>query len=817
MDDYTDPEKRYEQEGADEPPDTDDAHPRQPRQRTREEEDTTEKDGVAGFMARAKEKARDQAKESANERIVRPFEHKFSGFMGDAISEGRLFSLADAVSDYQENEIDVTDTTCEYCAVGCRFDVLTKDGEYLGTRPNPEKAPINGISTCVKGKFMHGYVNSDERLTQPLVKDDGEFREASWDEALARVEEGLGGIKDEHGPDALGFVASSKATNEDNYVMQRFAREVIGTNNIDNCNRLCHAATVSGLSSTVGFGAASVGIEALEETDCYVLTGTNTTENHPVIATKIKQNVKDNDADLFVFDPRKVQIAEYADQFSRVEPGYDNTWINGLIRYIIENDLHDEEFIENRTTGFDQVAETVDKFTPEFVEEKAGVPEEELKNAAETIATADSCVFGWTLGIAEQTHGTENIYAIANLALITGHIGTPKSGLSPFRGQNNVQGGGGDSGPVPNNFPGYQPVTDEDNREKFADAYDMDVEDMPDKEGLRITDMFLAADKGDLHGMFIQGENPLISEPNIAHAREVLSEKLDFLAVQDLFLTDTAEHADVVLPATSSLESNGTYTASTRHVQLVKRAIDPIGNTKPDWKITQELAAQFGYDWDYSHPSDIMDEMNDLMPIYGGISHERLEKTVDDGGLQWPVWDMDHPGTPYAYSEQFQTSDGLAHMHPADTVEPGETPDEDYPIVMTSGRVLYQYHTGTMSSRDEGAMSYTDRSFVEVHPDTAEEYGISNDDILDITSRHGETQAMAQVTSRPSPGEIFIPMHFLDGGANNLTKEEPLDGPSRAPEYKVTDVRISVAERDDTSTANVPSTEADDRAARTDD
>jgi formate dehydrogenase major subunit len=776
----------------------------------------TEKEGVAGFMARAKEKAGEQAKETANEQVVRPFEHKFSDFMGSAISEGRLFSIADAVGDYQKNDIEVTDTTCEYCAVGCRFDVLSKDGEILGTRPNPENAPINGISTCVKGKFSHKYATSDDRLTQPLVKDGGEFREASWDEALDRVKEGLDGITDEYGADALGLVASSKATNEDNYVMHRFAREVLGTNNIDNCNRLCHSSTVSGLSSTLGFGAASVGMEALEETDCYLLTGSNTTEAHPVLATRIKQNVKDNDADLLVFDPRKVQIAEYADQFSRIEPGYDNTWLNGLTRYIINEDLHDEEFIEERTTGFEQVKATVEKFTPEFVEEKAGVPPEELKNAAETIAAADSCVFGWTLGLTEHSHGTENIYAMANLALVTGHVGDPKSGVSPFRGQNNVQGGGGDMGPLPNNFPGYQPVTDEENREKFADVYDMDVEEMPAEEGYRITDMFHAAAAGDLKGMFIQGENSLISEPNIGHARDVLDE-LDFLAVQDIFLTDTAKYADVVLPATSSMESNGTYTSSTRHVQLVKRVIDPIGSTKPDWKITQELAARFGYDWDYSHPSDIMDEINDLVPIYGGVTHERLEALGDGEGLQWPVWDEDHPGTPYAYEEQFQTSDGLAHMHPADTVEPSETPDEDYPLVMTSGRVLYQYHTGTMTFREEGAMSYSNKSFVEIHPDTAEEYGISENDMLDVTSRHGETQAMAQITTRPSPGEVFIPMHYLDGGANNLTKEDPLDGPARTPEYKVTDVRIAVAESDaDTSATSVP-TEREERAARSDD
>jgi formate dehydrogenase major subunit len=793
-------------------------------------------DGVAGFMERAVEQAEAQGAtgggaeagtgpglgmgSAARNKAFGALEHTVEDIAASSISEGRLFDMSQVISDYRLEEVDVTDTTCEYCAVGCRFDVYSKDGEVLGTRPNPEKAPVNGISTCVKGKFVHGYATDDDRLTQPLVKEDGEFREASWDEALDRVVEGLGGISEEHGSDALGLVASSKATNEDNYVMQRFAREVIGTNNIDNCNRLCHSSTVSGLSSTLGFGAASIGTEALEETDCYLLTGSNTTEAHPVFATKIKQNVKENDADLLVFDPRKTQIGELADQYSRIEPGYDTTWLNGLVRYIIEEDLHDEAFLEERTTGFEAVKESVEKFTPEFVEERAGVPPEELKAAAETIATADSCVFGWTLGLTEHAHGTENIYAMANLALVTGHIGDPKSGVSPFRGQNNVQGGGGDMGPVPNNFPGYQPVTDEDNREKFAEAYGMDVEEMPAEEGYRITDMFLAAAEGNVRGMFIQGENSLISEPNIKHAEEVL-ENLDFLAVQDIFLTETARCADVVLPAASSLESNGTYTSSTRHVQLVKRAIDPIGNVKPDWKITQELAARFGYDWDYSDPSEVMAELNDLSPIYGGVSHERLANLGEGEGLQWPVWDMDHPGTPYAYEEQFQTPDGKAHMHPADTVDPSETPDEEFPLVMTSGRVLYQYHTGTMTARDDGVNSYSDRSFVEIHAETAEEYDVSEGDVLEITSRHGETQVVAQISTRPSPGEVFIPMHYLEGGANNLTKEEPLDGPARTPEYKVTDVRMALVERNETPAASapkdVPSARSEERTAESDD
>jgi formate dehydrogenase major subunit len=779
-------------------------------------DENKEKEGVAGFMQRAKQQAQKGAKAAAETDAFGRVEHAVESAAATTMSEGQLFTVADALSDHQLNKIDVTDTTCGYCAVGCRFDLYTKDGEVLGVRPNPEKAPINGISTCVKGKFSYNYVTSDDRLTQPLVKDEenGEFREASWDEALDRVAEGLRGIQDEYGTDALSLIASSKATNEDNFVMQKFARQVLGTNNIDNCNRLCHAATVSGLAGTVGFGAASVGLEATENTDCYVIIGSNTTEAHPVIATRIKQNVKDG-ADLMVFDPRRVQIAEYADQHTRVEPGYDTTWINGVIRYIIENDLHDEEFIEERTTGFEDIKESVQQFTPEFVEDKAGVPPDELENAAETIADADSCVFGWTLGLVEQSHGTENAYAISNLALITGNIGTPRSGLSPFRGQNNVQGGGGDMGPLPNNFPGYQSVTDEDNQEKFADAWGMDVEDMPSEEGYRLTDMFLAADDGDIRGMFIQGENPTVSEPNIGHAQNVL-EELEFLAVQDIFLSETAEYADVVLPATSCVESNGTFTSSTRHVQLVKRAIERKGEMKPDWLITQELAERFGYEWDYETPSDIMQEINDLTPIYGGITHERLER---EGSIQWPCWDEDHSGTPYMYEDEFQTDDGKAHMNVATTVDPAELPDEDYPLVLTTGRVLYQYHTGTMTFREEGIMSYSGESFIEIHPDTAAEYSVSDGEYVGVDSRHGSTEVLVQVTNRPSPGEVFIPMHYLKGGANNLTKEEPLDEPSRVPEFKITDVQITADRpaKEEPTPTELESGDTEESAAPSDD
>ncbi len=762
-------------------------------------DDDTEKKGVAGFMARAKEQAQTASRKLDENGAFQPVEHVAESFAANTMSEGRLFDMADAISDYRLNDVDVTDTTCGYCAVGCRFDVYSKDNEVLGVRPNPEKAPINGISTCVKGKFGYKYANSDDRLTQPLIKENGEFREASWDEALDRVAEGLKEIQDEHGRNGLSFVSSSKTSNEANYLMQKLARQVFQTNNIDNCNRLCHSPTVEGLAQTVGYGAGSVGTEAVENTDCYLISGSNTTEAHPVFATRIKQNVR-NGADMFVFDPRKIQIAQYATQYSRVQPGYDTVWINGLTRHIIENDLHNEEFIEERTTGFEDLKDGVEKFTPEFVEEKTGVPPEELTRAAETIANADSCVFCWALGLTEHSQGTDIIVSMANLALVTGHVGNERSGLAPFRGQNNVQGGGGDMGPLPNNFPGYQKVTNDEVREKFEDAYG---DDLPDEVGYTLTEQFLAAERGEIRGMFIQGENVIYSEPNVEHAEEIL-EDLEFLAVQDIFLTDSAKYADVVLPANAPVETNGTFTSSTRHVQLVKRAIDPPGNAKPDWAITQELAERFGYEWGFDNPSEIMDEINELTPLYGGITHERLET---EGSIPWPCWDEDHPGTPYLYKEEFNTDDGKGHMFPTDVSSPVEADmdDEEFPLAMTTGRVLYQYHTGTMTNREPGIRSYTDELFVEINPATAEELGVSDEQYVDISSRKGSITALAQVTERPGEDVVFVPMHYFGqgGAANELTDEQHLDDQSHVPEYKVTDVRVSPA---------TPETEAEVKA-----
>ncbi|PHQ37454.1 formate dehydrogenase subunit alpha [Halorubrum persicum] len=735
-------------------------------------------DGVAGYMQAAKRQA------------LQNVEHVAEGVAAETLSEGKLFEIAQSIGDKRLEELNVADTTCGYCAVGCRFDLYSDGEEILAARPTEaEDAPVNGISTCVKGKFGYDFVNSDDRLTTPLVRDErGEFREATWDEALSRVVEGLGSIQEEHGGEALSVIASSKATNEENYLMGKFARQVLGTNSVDNCNRLCHSSTVAGLAKTYGYGAASISTDDLEIADCVLLTGSNTTEAHPVLATRIKQNVRDG-ADLLVFDPREVQIAEYATQYTRVNPGYDAVWINAITRHIVNNDLYDEAFVEERTTGFEAVREAVQEFTPERVEEVTGVPHEEIVSAAETIADADRCVFGWTLGLTEHSHGTENVMAMANLAAVTGNLGKPGTGVSPFRGQNNVQGGGGDMGPLPDNFPGYQDIADDEIRAKFEEAWECEISP---EYGYYTTQMFLAADDDDLRGMYIIGENAALSEPGVNHAEDIL-EELEFLVVQDLFVNETAQYADVVLPACSFVEKTGTFTNTDRTVQMVNEVMEPKGDSQPDWEILQALANRMGREWSYDSTAEIMEEVNSLTPLYGGVTHDRVES---EGGLQWPCWDEDHPGTERLYADAFNTDDGKAHLQAVGYSEPAETPDEEYPFTLTTGRVLYQYHTGTMTHREEGIMQYTPSDFIEINPDTAANYGIESGDMVRVTSRRGEIVVSAQVTDRVGPESVFIPIHFAESAVNRLTDEEHLDPAAATPEFKVSAVRIAPDEGD---------------------
>ncbi|MFC7209128.1 formate dehydrogenase subunit alpha [Natronoarchaeum sp. GCM10025321] len=748
-----------------------------------------EKQGLAKFASAAKRRAGDLANEYSKKAFLAG-EHTAESIAANTLSEGRLFDIATDVSDYRLSKIDKHETTCGFCAVGCRFEMWGKDGDSLGVVPvdDPDDAPANNYSTCVKGKFGHEFSNSKKRITKPMVRtDDGELEPTSWDDALDYVAEQLSRIQDEHGVDAVGCLASSKGSNEEAYLVQKFARQVLGTKNIDNCARLCHSSTVAALQQTLGYGAMTNRInEDIGEADAYLISGSNTTESHPVLATRIKQNVQDG-ADLVVFDPRKVGIADHADQYTRTNSGYDVAWLNGIIRYIIEHDLHDEAFIERNTKNFDAVAEKVTAFTPEKVEELAGVPPEELASAAETLAEADSVVFGWAMGMTQQSHGTQNLLAMADLALVLGQLGKPGAGLSPFRGQNNVQGGGGDMGTLPGSLPGYQDPSDDEVGEKFAKVWG---ERPPEEPGLKVPEMFSEAHEGNFRGMYVVGENPALSEPDIQHAAKAL-EKLDFLVVQDIFITETANHADVVLPAATSPEMHGTFTNTERRIQRVRPTADPPGKARQDWEITQQLADRLGYEWDYDHPSDIMEEINSLAPIYGGVNYDRLEEG-DQHGLQWPCWDEDHDGTPYLYDYEdgnFNFEDGKARFVPADGGHPGDIPDEEYALTLTTGRVLYHWHTGQITRRVEGLMSHVGESFVEVNPETADQVGIDDGEYVRVESRRSDIVVKVQITDRVGPGTLFIPMHFAAGAVNKLTGET-FDPTAGIPEYKVSSVRI---------------------------
>jgi formate dehydrogenase major subunit len=801
--------------------------------------DTEDMSGVAAFMAKAKDRASALSKR-ATDTALKSAEQSAESVAEKSMTVGQLLDVAEGVGGARKQSLTVTDTTCTYCGVGCRFELYGSGEEILGVRPaDPEETPANDFSTCVKGKFGYDFVDSDQRLTTPLIKEDGQFREASWDEALDRVAQGLSEIRDEYGSDALAVTASSKTTNEENFLAQKFARQVLHTPHVDNCTRLCHSSTVAALKQTVGFGAMTNRInEDIGETDCYLITGSNTTESHPVLATRIVQNVRDG-ADLFVFDPRKMTIAEHADQYSRPVPGTDIVWLNGMMRYIIEEDLYDETFVEERTKHFEELKAGVESYTVDLVEEVADIPPEQLRNAAETIANADTCVYGWAMGLTQHAHGTHNALAIANLALLCGHLGKPRSGLSPFRGQNNVQGGGGDMGPIPNNLPGYQPVDDPAVLDKFESEWGVRP---PDQVGLRITEMFSAvpgvertvfggegsdayggdetvdedeergtddpsADEGytpsntDLRGMYIIGENPSISEPDIQHADEAL-EALDFLVVQELFMTETAKFADVVLPAASLAEKRGTTTNTERRIQLVRPAADSPGLARTDADILQDLAGRLGFDWSYDGPSDVMDEINDLAPIYGGVTHDRLE--AQDHGLQWPVWDEDHPGTPYLYEEEFNFDDGKARFVPAELAEERyPVPTEEFPFTLTTGRVLYHWHTGSMTRRVRAAMQQVPESFVTIHPEAATRLGIADGEYVRVESRQGEIIVNANVEETSGPNVLFIPMHFVHGAVNRLTQEE-FDPTAKIPQYKVTNVQIEPLGREPAEEPTAP-------------
>jgi formate dehydrogenase alpha subunit len=668
-------------------------------------------------------------------------------------------------------------TTCNYCGVGCNFDFNIKDGKIVKVTSNPESV-VNGINLCVKGRFGYDYIHSKDRLTTPLIKRNGKFEKASWEEAYQLISSEFTQIKKESGSDSLAVLSSAKCSNEENYLLMKFSRAVLGTNNLDHCARLCHSATVAGLTQAFGSGAMTNSIEEIANASVIYLTGSNTTENHPIIALEIKKAVTKNGAQLIVADPREIELVKYATLWLRQRPGTDVALFNGLMNVIISEGLEDKEFIAERTEGYEKLKNTVLKYPPEVVEKITGVPADYIRKAARIYATAPTVSLIYSMGITQHTTGTDNVLSTANISMLTGNVGKESSGVNPLRGQSNVQGAC-DMGALPDVYSGYQKVIDPQIREKFSKAWGVELSD---KVGLTVVEILNAAYEGKIKGLFIMAENPAMSDPDLNHAIEALK-KVEFLVVSDIFMSETAELADVVLPGVSIAEKDGTITNTERRVQRIRKAVEPVGESKPEWQIICELAEEMGYNMSYNNPGEIMEEIAQLTPIYGGMCYNRL----DNGGLQWPCLDINHLGTKYLHKDKF--SRGKGKFTAVEFKAAAELPDEEYPLLLTTGRVLYHFHTGTVTRRSKGLNEIYPDALVEISPHDAEELKIKNGEFVEVTSRRGKIKAKAKVTEKSGRGEVFISFHFKEAAVNLLTNAA-LDPIAKIPEYKVCAVKV---------------------------
>ncbi len=687
-------------------------------------------------------------------------------------------------------------TLCPFCGVGCPIVVGVRGNQIVRVKGD-RQSPVSQGGLCVKGRFGYDFVNHPDRLTRPLVRREGVprsaglprngaisdiFRPADWDEVLEITAAGFEEIIKANGSDALAVLSSAKCTNEENYLTQKFARAVLGTNNIDHCARLCHASTVAAALEAFGDGAMSNSISDIAEAAVIFLIGSNTTECHPIIARRIKQNIRKNGARLIVADPRKTELAHLAEMHMSHHPGSDVALLNGMMNWILKAGLQDGDFIEQRCEDFDLFRKNVDYYSLEQSALITGVPADDIRQAAEIFAAAKSGVIVYGMGITQHTTGVDNVKSIANLLMLTGNMGRRGTGFSPLRGQNNVQGAC-DMGALPNVYPGYQKIDEPAVQIKFAEAWKVELNN---RAGLALTDMITAADRQQLQGMYVVGENPLMSEPNLKHTRQAMA-KLRFLAVQDIFLTETALLADVVLPAACFAEKSGTFTNTERRVQLVRQVLAPLGAARADWQIIAELSSRMGYAMSYADSSAIMREIAELTPIYGGISHRRLER-VD--GLQWPCWDKRHGGTPRLHEKSFTR--GKGKFHAVTYKAPAETTSMAFPMVLTTGRVLEHFHTGTMSRRSRVLETLEPRGHLDMNQADAELVGVCADDFLQVTSPRGEIVVQVRIDNNVPRGTAFMAFHWWEAPANILTSEA-VDPTARIPEYKVSSIRIEKA------------------------
>ncbi len=689
------------------------------------------------------------------------------------------------------------DSVCPYCGVGCLLKYHIKDNKILYV--TGRDGPANHGRLCVKGRFGFDYVNHPHRLLKPLIRKPGvpksaevdfdpahwqdTFREATWDEALEVTANGLKKIRDEKGGNALAGFGSAKGSNEEAYLFQKLIRTGFGTNNVDHCTRLCHASSVAALLEGIGSGAVSNQVDDVAQAEVIIIIGSNTPENHPVAATFMKNAAKAGKK-LIVMDPRRTELARHATYYLQFKPDTDVALLNALIHTIIEEDLVNTDFVEKRTEDFDLIRQNVESFSPEEMAPVCGIPAATIREVARCYATACGSMIFWGMGISQHIHGTDNARCLIALSLITGQVGRPGTGLHPLRGQNNVQGAS-DAGLIPMVFPDYQRVDDETARERFETLWQTALDDKP---GLTVVEIMNAILDGTLHGMYIMGENPAMSDPNLHHARQALA-ALDHLVVQDLFLTETASFADVVLPASAFPEKTGTFTNTDRRVQLGRRALDPPGEARQDLEVIQQIALRLGLNWDYPDTKTVFAEMRQAMPSIGGITWERLEQ---NSSVTYPCVNEGDPGQPVVFQEDFPTATGRARLVPARLISADELPDKEFPYVLITGRQLEHWHTGAMTRRSRVLDAIEPQPVINIHPEDLAAIGGTEGDLLSVTSRRGELIAYARADRGMQRDEIFIPFCYQEAAANLLTNEA-LDPYGKIPEFKYCAVQVAVA------------------------
>jgi formate dehydrogenase major subunit len=667
-------------------------------------------------------------------------------------------------------------TTCGYCGVGCRLEAHARQGRIVSISP-ADDGPANEGHTCLKGRFAHQFTRSRDRLTSPLIRENGELRVASWDEALQRIVSELTRIKAAHGPDAIAGLASSRATNEDCYVMQRMMRAAIGTNNIDNCSRVCHSPTSYAMRRCFGLSGATGSFTDIDDAEVCLLLGVNPTQGHPVVGARIKQAAL-NGCQLITIDPRRIELADYGVLHLAPRPGTNAAVVLGLCHVIRRDGLTDDRFIAERTEGYAALEELLDAYSPEAVQEISGVPAAGLEQAAHIYGEAASGSLLWGLGVTEHKYGSEVVQLLCGLAMMTGKVGRPGSALLPLRGQNNVQGSS-DMGALPDTYTAYRPVSDEATARLFEEAWGVPL---PREKGLTIPQMFDAAVAGDLKAMYVFGEDIAQTDPDTAHVAAAL-ENLEFMVVQEIFENETTKFADVVLPASAFLEKTGTFTNAERRFQVVEPSIDPPGGARTDFDIITTVSRMLGHDMGFRTPWDVTDEYARLTPHYAGVSRENLGRR----GLQWPVR-PDGTDSPTLYDTTFDNPSGKGQFAALPYKAPGDAPDAEFPLVLVTGRVLQHYNAGTMTRRT-GNVELVDRDWLEIHPDDAARLWISTGDLVSIRSRVGHTRLHAQVTDRIEPGHVFTSFHFPEARTNLLIGQSA-DVNTSCPEYKVVAVDV---------------------------